>query len=89
MHNPGCACNLPFYKRIMLEATSQLQEYYPNRSIESLEEEAKRLVDNWTVINCHVSELEEKLRNLPFGKKQIAVSRYEDLVTVIINQIDI
>lgn len=87
--NPGCACNVPFYKKIMTEARESLQAYYPNKSIVSLEEDARKLAENnFSVINCHVNELEEKMRKLSLGRKQIAISRYEDQVTVIINDLD-
>lgn len=87
--NPGCACNVPFYKKIMIEAKDSLQAYYPNKSIVSLEEDAKKLAENnFSVINCRIDELEDKLKRLPIGRKQIAVCRYEDQVTVIINELD-
>jgi len=87
--NPGCACNVPFYKKIMTEAKDALQGYYPNKSIVSLEEDAKKLAENnFSVINCHIDELEDKLKRLSIGRKQIAVCRYEDQVTAIINELD-
>lgn len=90
LQNPGCACNIPIYKKIMTDAKEQLQTYYPNRSIVNLDEEAQKLAENhFSVINCHVDELEEKLRKLPNGRKQIAVTRYEDTVTVVINELDV
>lgn len=90
LQNPGCACNVPFYKRVMIEAKPQLQAYYPNRSVANLEEEAKKLAENhWSVINCHVDELAERLRKLPPGRKQLAVTRFEDQVTVVVNELDI
>lgn len=90
LQNPGCACNVPVYKKIMTEAKEQLQAYYPNRSIANLDEEASKLAQNhFTVINCQVDELEEKLRKLPSGRKQIAVSRYDNFVTVVVNELDV
>lgn len=87
--NPGCACNVPFYKKIMIEAKDTLQAYYPNKSIINLEDDAKKLAENnFSVINCHVDDLENRLKRLPIGRKQIAVCRYEDQVTVIINDLD-
>jgi hypothetical protein len=89
LQNPGCTCNVPFYKKIMTEAKEALQNYYPNKSIVSLEEDAKKLAENnFSVINCHIDELEEKLKRLSIGRKQIAVCRYEDQVTAIINDLD-
>ena len=90
LQNPGCACNVPIYKKIMTEATAQLQQYFPNRIVSNLEEEANKLAQNhFSVINCHVNELEEKMRKLPSGRKQIAVARFEDQVTVVVNELDI
>ena len=90
LQNPGCSCNVPLYKKVMTGAKAQLQAFYPNKSIADLDEEANKLVENhWGVINCHVDELQEKLKKLPPGRKQIAVSRYEDLVTVIVNELDV
>ena len=89
LHNPGCACNVPLYKRIMTEAKDQLQAYYPNKSITNLEEDARKLADNhWKVISCHVDDLESQLKRLPSGRKQLAMSRFEDQVTVIVNELD-
>jgi len=90
LQNPGCACNVPIYKKIMTHAKSQLQSYYPNRSVANLDEEAKKLANNnFSVINCHVDELEAILRKLPIGRKQIAVARFEDQVTVVLNELDV
>jgi hypothetical protein len=90
MQNPGCACNVPIYKRIMMEAKQQLQAYFPGRSVANLDEEAKKLAENhWSVINCHIDELADRLKKLPAGRKQLAVTRYEDQVTVIVNELDI
>lgn len=90
LQNPGCGCNVPIYKKIMEQAKEQLQKYYPNRVIANLEEEAKNLAkNNFSVINCKAEELEAKLRKLPPGRKQIAITRYENEVTVIVNELDL
>ena len=90
LHNPGCACNVPFYRKLIKKYFKCLQKYYPGREIMNEEQEVKKLAENnWTVINCNISELENKLKQLPPGRKQLAVSRYEDNVTVIINEINI
>lgn len=74
----------------MIQAKSQLQAYYPNRSVANLDEEAKKLADNnFSVINCHVDELEARLRKLPPGRKQLAVARFEDTITVVVNELDV
>lgn len=90
MNNPGCACNVPIYRRVLKEAQNQLQEYYPNRDLIDPEEEVKKLAENhWLVINCHVDDLEKELHNLSPGRKQLAVSRFRDQVTVVVNELDI
>lgn len=90
LQNPSCACNLPLYKKIMSEAKDELQAYYPNRSVADLEAEAMKLAENnWSVINCHISELESKLIKLPPGRKQLAIARHEDQVTVVVNELDV
>lgn len=87
--NPGCACNVPLYKKIMTSAKEILQEYFPNKSVVSLEEDAKRLSENnFSVISCQINELENHLKKLAPGRKQIAMARYEDQITVIINELD-
>jgi len=90
LQNPGCACNIPIYRKIIKEALKQLQTYYPGRDIVDEQEEIKKLVENkWTVINCRIDELQNRLKQLPPGRKQLDVARWEDQVTVVINEIDI
>jgi hypothetical protein len=90
LHNPGCACNLPIYRRILREAKDHLMAYYPGRELLNVEEEISNLAkNNFSVINCSKDELEEKLRRLGPGRKQIAVARYEDQVTVVVNELDL
>ena len=90
LNNPGCACNVPIYQKVMKEAKKELQAYFPNRNIADIDEEVKKISQNhWTVINCAATELEEKLKRLPSGRKQIAVSIFEDQVTVVVNELDV
>jgi hypothetical protein len=90
LKNPGCACNVPIYRKILQDCSDVLRKYFPSKEYQSPEEEAKQLSQNyWSVINCHVDELETKLRNLPPGRKQLAIARHEDHVTVIVNELDI
>jgi len=90
LQNPGCACNLSIYRKLMTEGKQFLQAYFPNRPVSSLEEEARRIAqNNFVVINCKNHELQDKLRKLPPGRKQIAIARYEDEVTVIVNELDL
>lgn len=89
LKNPACACNMPLYKKIMAECADQVKQYFPNTEITNLQEEVQKLADNkFSVINCSIDELENKLRKLGAGRKQIAIARYEDQVTVIINDLD-
>jgi hypothetical protein len=48
-----------------------------------------KIINNWTVISCHISELEGRLQAFREGRKQVTISRYEDQVTAIINHLDI
>jgi hypothetical protein len=87
--NPGCGCNVNFYKRLLKEAKPQLQEYFPDKDIIDVDEQIKKLSqNNFYVINCSADELEGKLQALPPGRKQLAVARYENLVTVVVNELD-
>jgi hypothetical protein len=85
--NPGCACNHPIYRRVMKEAAAQLLEYYPTLDPGDPDDE-KNVKNHWIVINCSISELQAKLRALGPGRKQIEVARYQDQVTVIVNDLD-
>jgi hypothetical protein len=85
LSNPGCACNHPIYRRVMKEAAAQLLEYFP--TLDPAEDEAV-VKNNWTVINCSISELQQKLRALGPGRKQVEVARYQDQVTVVVNDLD-
>jgi hypothetical protein len=90
LSNPTCACNVPIYRKVLKNCAKQLIEYFPGNEITNEEVEIQKLSQNhWTVINCHVSELEAKLRALPPGRKQIAPARYGDQVTVVVNELDV
>lgn len=89
LNNPGCACHTPLYRRVIKECKDQLARYFPGLEVPEHDEDIKRLAENrWTVINCHVDELESKLARLPPGRKQLDVARWEDQVTVVINELD-
>ena len=89
LQNPGCACNIPLYKKILQDCKSQLQEYFPGRIIANIDEELKTLAqNNWQVINCNINELENESRKLGVGRKQVTISRYEEQVTAVINHLD-
>lgn len=88
--NPGCPCNVPLYRKIIRNCQKQLSSYFPGIEIANIDKEIQKLAENtWTVINCSVDELEAKLRKLPPGRKQLAVTRYEDKVTVVVNELGI
>lgn len=89
LNNPSCSCNLPFYRRILKDAQALLKRFYPGREVLNEEEEIAKLAQNhWMVINCKSNELEDRLKKLPPGRKQLAVARYGDDVTVIVNELD-
>jgi hypothetical protein len=90
LDKPGCGCHVPLYKKILKECKEQLKNYFPNLEIADQTVELEKLAENnWTIINCHINELETKLNSLPPGRKQLDVARYEDQVTVVINDLDI
>jgi hypothetical protein len=89
INNPSCSCNVPLYKKIIKEAKDQVLEYFPGKSVMSQEEEAEQLAkNNWRVVSCSIGDLEKEMKKLPAGRKQISMSRFEDQVTVIINELD-
>lgn len=45
--------------------------------------------NNWTVINCHIDELSDELKKFPHGRLQVSVSRYQDQVTAVINELEL
>jgi predicted nuclease of restriction endonuclease-like (RecB) superfamily len=87
--DPTCSCNRSMYLKFFAYK-DRLEKFFPNRIIDSVEEEVVKLSQNhWLVINCKINELEDKLRQLPPGNKQIAVARYEDQVTVVVNNLGV
>ena len=102
LHNPGCRCNRPLYVNILKNAKEQLKAYYPDREDISEDEVVKltqelnadsivvqrsEIQNTWTVINCHVNELENKLKEFAIGRKQVSVARFDDQITCVINEI--
>jgi len=89
LKNPGCPCHMPLYKKILSSCRDQLSKYFPGKSPPDALEEERRLAENrWSVINCHVDELESRLSRLGPGRKQIDVARWNDQVTVVVNELD-
>jgi hypothetical protein len=90
LDNPGCGCNTKLYRKIMKDYRGHLLRYFPGAEIvDEAREVAKLAENNWKVINCHVSELEGELRKLAPGRKQVDVARYQDQVTVVVNEMDL
>lgn len=89
LQNPGCACNVPIYRKILKHCVSQLKEYYPDGEIGEEENPANLIENHFTVINCNINELATRLRALPLGRKYVAIARFEDQVTCVINELDI
>jgi hypothetical protein len=89
LSNPGCACNHPIYRKIMQNAQAELAAYFPTKEAVSPEEEVEKMAHNeWTVFSCHIDELQGRLRRLPPGRKQLEIARWQDQVTVVINELD-
>lgn len=89
LQNPNCTCNFKIYQRILQIAEQQIKDYYPNKFYVAPSEELEKLSRNhFTVLNCSIGELEERLKKLKPGRKQITVARYEDQVTAIINELE-
>ena len=87
--NPNCPCNLDVYRNILKFGIKQLKEYYPDKDVMNPDTELPPLQQNsWTVINCPVQEIENKLKEFKIGRFQIVVARWEDQATVIINDLD-
>lgn len=89
LSNPTCACNRSLYDKFF-EYPDRLKDYFPNREVASITERVSEMSkNNWSVINCNINELETFLKKLPPGRKQIAISRYENQCTVIVNELDL
>jgi hypothetical protein len=86
LSNPSCGCNVPIYDQFF-KYKDRLAKYFSGHEIKSPQEEAVEDNQNhWNVINCKVDELEEVLNKLhKVGRVQIAVARYQDELTVVVN----
>jgi hypothetical protein len=83
LKDPGCACNVQFIRELM-KHKDKLQQYFPDKEI-VLPEEEPRPPNDWGVINCPITQLEDKMRKIPVGKRLVAAARWKDRVTVILN----
>jgi hypothetical protein len=85
--NPDCPCNLEIYRQVLKHGVKELKEYYSSEEIVTLE--TPKLSENhWLILDCAIQELQVELRKLKRGRKQIAIARFEDRVSVIINELD-
>ena len=89
LNNPGCACNVPFYRKLLRDYGSYVSAYFPGAEIiDDAKETANFAQNHFLVINCHINELEGRLQKLPPGRKQVEVARWQDQVTAVINELD-
>jgi len=90
LKDPGCKCNANLYRKIMSQK-DKLEKYFPTKEVvgQSLEQEIIKKVqqNQWTVINCHIDQLEERLKQLPHSKKMVSLARWQDQVTVVIDEL--
>jgi len=88
--NPNCSCNSDFYKKLLKNHKNVLLNYFPDYEVD--EQEVLKVNKNenqWHVINCHIDELQNNLKLLGPGRKQVQLSRFEDQVTCVVNDLDI
>lgn len=90
LQNPSCPCHVPLYRKLLSkEYAPLLRNYFPGGEVvDEAEETANMSKNHWTVINCHIDELEARLKALPPGRKQLDVARYDDQVTAVVNELD-
>lgn len=88
--NPSCACNVPHYDKFFYYK-DRLAKYFSGREVVSPKEEVEEANQNhWTVTNCSINELEDMLNKMhKLGRVQVAVARYQDQVTVVVNDMGI
>lgn len=86
LQNPSCRCNNPLYKNI-LNHKDRLQQYFPTKTMFDVIEIKNKEDLNWKVINCHINDLQKELKKLNKLPKQMTAARYEDQITVIVNEL--
>ena len=90
LHCTSCPTNVNFLRKVLKNCKKQLLEYFPGNDLDEAEEIKKLEKNQWTVVNCNISELEDILRHqFPSGRKQIAITRYGDDVTLVVNELDV
>jgi len=86
LKDPGCACNLQVVLSLM-SYKDRMKQYFPDKEIVTPDEEPAP-PNNWSVINCPVDQLQDKMRKVSPGKRMVAAARWRDRVTIILNDID-
>lgn len=84
LEKPNCGCTGIIYKQVM-QHPDRLKTYFPNKEVDTTIS-APKIQTNIKVINCHVDELEEHLKKNKTRYKQIAIGRWQDQVTVVIEE---
>lgn len=84
--NPDCKCNIPLYNAILSDLP-RLKKWFGEEAVvvePPLSEEPDQ-INQWQVFNCHIDDLESFMQGLSHGPKQIAIARFEDQITIIVN----
>lgn len=86
----GCAFCAKKMVEGLMSYKDRLYDYFGdvNLAIEAPEAFDPVGDNNFTIINCGIHELEDKLNALPPAAYQITAARYEDQVTVVVNRIN-
>jgi len=88
--NPSCTCNLSVYRNVLKHGVEQIKAYFPGQPVVDPDKELAKLAENnFSVINCKATDLEDLLKKLPPGRKQIALARYQDEITIVVNELDL
>lgn len=78
LKDSNCSCNIGLLKQL-LKYKERIKQYFPNKQIIQK--------DSWKVINCNIYDLDQKLKELPKGKKMMAISRFREEITIVLNDI--
>jgi len=82
------SCGVELARAIIERFPDRVREYFPGRDVLAPREEvaAVAATEDFEVINCHVGELEARLRKLrPGVKKFVSPARWQDQITVIVH----
>jgi len=84
--NPDCQCNAPLYNTLLSDI-QRLKRYFGEDIVvaEPAIAVEPEQINRWQVINCKVDELEAILQGLSHGPKQLAIARFNQDITVVIN----